>query len=25
VRYLLRTSPGCFVPEIQFIRAGDAL
>jgi NAD(P)-dependent dehydrogenase (short-subunit alcohol dehydrogenase family) len=25
VRYLLRTSPGCFVPEIQFIRPGDAL
>ena len=25
VRYLLRTSPACFVPEIQFIRPGDAL
>ncbi len=25
VRYLLGTSPGCFVPEIQFIRPGDAL
>ena len=24
VRYLLRTSPACFVPEIQFIRPGDA-
>jgi NAD(P)-dependent dehydrogenase (short-subunit alcohol dehydrogenase family) len=23
VRYLLRTSPACFVPEIQFIRPGD--
>lgn len=23
VRFLLRTSPACFVPEIQFIRAGD--
>jgi NAD(P)-dependent dehydrogenase (short-subunit alcohol dehydrogenase family) len=23
VRFLLRTSPNCFVPEIQFIRAGD--
>jgi len=25
VRYLLRTSPACFVPEIQFIRAGDPM
>jgi NAD(P)-dependent dehydrogenase (short-subunit alcohol dehydrogenase family) len=25
VRYLLRTSPACIVPEIQFIRAGDAM
>jgi NAD(P)-dependent dehydrogenase (short-subunit alcohol dehydrogenase family) len=24
VRFLLRTSPACIVPEIQFIRAGDA-
>jgi NAD(P)-dependent dehydrogenase (short-subunit alcohol dehydrogenase family) len=24
VRYLLRTSPACIVPEIQFIRPGDA-
>jgi NAD(P)-dependent dehydrogenase (short-subunit alcohol dehydrogenase family) len=24
VRYLLRTSPNCIVPEIQFIRPGDA-
>jgi len=23
VRFLLRTSPNCFVPEVQFIRAGD--
>jgi NAD(P)-dependent dehydrogenase (short-subunit alcohol dehydrogenase family) len=23
VRYLLSTSPNCFVPEIQFVRAGD--
>jgi NAD(P)-dependent dehydrogenase (short-subunit alcohol dehydrogenase family) len=23
VRFLLRTSPRCFVPEVQFIRAGD--
>ena len=23
VRFLLKTSPNCFVPEIQFIRAGD--
>jgi NAD(P)-dependent dehydrogenase (short-subunit alcohol dehydrogenase family) len=23
VRFLLRTSPQCFVPEVQFIRAGD--
>jgi NAD(P)-dependent dehydrogenase (short-subunit alcohol dehydrogenase family) len=23
VRFLLSTSPACFVPEIQFIRAGD--
>ena len=23
VRFLLRTSPACFVPEIRFIRAGD--
>ena len=25
VRFLLATSPTCFVPEIQFIRAGDAM
>ena len=25
VRFLLRTSPHCIVPEIQFIRPGDAL
>ena len=25
VRYLLRTSPACMVPEIQFIRPGDAM
>jgi NAD(P)-dependent dehydrogenase (short-subunit alcohol dehydrogenase family) len=25
VRYLLRTSPACLVPELQFIRAGDSL
>ncbi len=25
VRYLLRTSPACVVPEIQFIRPGDGL
>ena len=25
VRYLLRTSRACIVPEIQFIRAGDAM
>jgi NAD(P)-dependent dehydrogenase (short-subunit alcohol dehydrogenase family) len=24
VRYLLRTSPNCIVPELQFIRPGDA-
>jgi NAD(P)-dependent dehydrogenase (short-subunit alcohol dehydrogenase family) len=24
VRYLLHTSPACFVPELQFIRPGDA-
>jgi NAD(P)-dependent dehydrogenase (short-subunit alcohol dehydrogenase family) len=24
IRYLLRTSPACFVPEIQFIRPGDS-
>ena len=24
VRYLLSTSPACIVPEIQFIRPGDA-
>jgi NAD(P)-dependent dehydrogenase (short-subunit alcohol dehydrogenase family) len=23
VRFLLRTSPNCVVPEIQFIRPGD--
>lgn len=23
VRYLLSTSPACFVPEVQFVRAGD--
>ncbi|CAN5512205.1 3-oxoacyl-ACP reductase [soil metagenome] len=25
VRYLLRTSSACFVPELQFVRAGDVL
>ncbi len=25
VRFLLRTSPACMVPELQFIRPGDAL
>lgn len=25
VRYLLRTSPGCFVPELQLIRPGDSM
>jgi hypothetical protein len=25
VRYLLRTSPACVVPEIMFIRPGDAV
>ncbi len=25
VRYLLRTSRNCFIPELQFIRAGDAM
>jgi NAD(P)-dependent dehydrogenase (short-subunit alcohol dehydrogenase family) len=25
VRYLLRTSPACIVPEIQFVRPGDTL
>ena len=25
VRYLLRTSPACIVPEIQFVRPGDQL
>jgi NAD(P)-dependent dehydrogenase (short-subunit alcohol dehydrogenase family) len=25
VRFLLQTSPACFVPEIQFIRAGDQM
>ncbi len=25
VRFLLSTSPACFVPEIQFIRSGDAM
>ena len=24
VRFLLRTSPHCIVPEIQFIRPGDS-
>jgi hypothetical protein len=24
VRFLLRTSPACIVPEIRFIRPGDA-
>ncbi len=24
VRYLLSTSPACFVPEVQFVRAGDS-
>jgi hypothetical protein len=23
VRFLLRTSPACIVPEVRFIRAGD--
>jgi hypothetical protein len=23
VRFLLRTSPACIVPEVQFIRPGD--
>jgi hypothetical protein len=25
VRFLLRTSPACIVPEIQFVRPGDSL
>jgi short-subunit dehydrogenase len=25
VRFLLRTSPNCLVPEIQFVRPGDRL
>ena len=25
VRFLLRTSPACFVPEIRFVRAGDSM
>ena len=25
VRYLLKTSPACIVPEIMFVRPGDAL
>jgi len=25
IRYLLRTSPACIVPELQFIRPGDSL
>ena len=25
VRVLLRMSPGCIVPEIQFLRAGESL
>ena len=25
VRFLLRTSPACFVPEVQFIRPGDRI
>jgi NAD(P)-dependent dehydrogenase (short-subunit alcohol dehydrogenase family) len=25
VRFLLRTSPACFVPEMRFIRAGDGM
>jgi hypothetical protein len=25
VRYLLKTSPACVVPEIMFMRPGDAL
>ena len=25
VRYLLRTTPACMVPEMQFIRPGDSL
>jgi NADP-dependent 3-hydroxy acid dehydrogenase YdfG len=25
VRFLLRTSPACIVPEIQFIRPGDKI
>ena len=24
IRYLLRTSRNCFIPELQFIRPGDA-
>ena len=24
VRYLLSTSPACFIPEVQFVRAGDS-
>ena len=23
IRFLLRTSPACYVPEVQFIRPGD--
>jgi hypothetical protein len=25
VRYLLRTSPACVVPELQFLRPGEVL
>ncbi len=25
VRFLLRTSPACIVPEIRFVRPGDSL
>ena len=25
VRYLLRTSPACIVPELQFVRPGEGL
>ena len=25
VRFLLRTSPACLVPEIMFVRPGDAI
>jgi len=25
VRYLLRTSPACMIPEIQFVRPGETM